>query len=141
MSCEHIREMLLTDYHDGRLSARKRRDIDLHLAGCADCRLLSERVYSQAVKPFNGVQAAMPNDFCWSQIKRRIAQEPVPVVRKFAWMMRPALVSVSLCMMFVVAGMVFYQTKTNQTPYMTYVLAGDANNSDEVSRNIEEYFL
>ncbi len=140
MNCEQSQEMLLSDYHDGRLSAHQRREIDQHLTVCPACKLLSERIYDQTIKPFNQTEHAMPDDFCWSQIKRRIAQVPAPAPKPF-WLLRPALVFSSLCVMLMIGGVIFKQYTISQTPSIAYMLSSDTDTNDEVSASIEEYFL
>lgn len=140
-NCEHIKEVLMSDYHDGRLSADKRIFIDTHLKDCADCRALSASVYQQTIKPFNHIKSQMPDEFCWHQIKRQIQQAPAPRPKAFILSWRPALATLSLCVMLIVTGVVYKNMTINQTPYLSFVLAGDADNVDEVTNNIEQYFL
>ncbi len=141
MSCEHIQEILLSDYHDGRLSAGKRRDVNAHLQQCASCRLLAERINARVIKPFDQLSSPMPDEFCWSQIKRRIESQAVPAPRRMSWVMRPAFATASICVMLMVVGITVVRNNSGQTPYMSYVLASDTESNDEVSSSIEEYFL
>lgn len=140
-NCKHIQEMLMTDYHDGVLSAVKRASIDGHLKTCADCHAISLQVYNQTIKPFNQVKSQMPDDFCWSQIKRRINQAPAVRPKTFVFGWRLASASLSFCVLLIVAGITYKNMTINQTPYLSYVLASDTESVDEVTNNIEQYFL
>lgn len=140
-NCEHIREILFSDYHDGSLNARSRKELDGHLSVCPDCLLLSKQIYQQTIEPFNQAQAQMPDEFCWSQIKRRISQQPSTAPAPIPWWMRPVLAAVSLSIMVIVSGVALRQHALNQTPYLAYVMAEDTQVNDEISQSIEEYFL
>jgi anti-sigma factor RsiW len=43
MTCQEI-EIKIPDYHENKLSPSQRLDVETHLAGCADCRVLAQQL-------------------------------------------------------------------------------------------------
>jgi anti-sigma factor RsiW len=93
-------ESLIDAYHDGQLNESERREVDRHLAGCADCArqmarlsFLSTRVFRAAPPP------PTPTDFFVTRVMAAVRASDATGVRPaFRW---PALVFAAL-VLFVV---------------------------------------
>jgi len=101
MNCEQMESHLIA-YLDGRASARERREVDQHLAGCAACRSRAEG--------FRGVwnvleETPAPEPSAWfdARLRQRIAVEPPPGIwtRLAAWLPQPRLALASLMLIAV----------------------------------------
>lgn len=148
MNCEHVRTLILTDHADGQLPAPQAARVENHLMHCPSCRLLAEKVRRDTIVPLNGVQRAGPDEFVWLRLKQKLQQDEVvehagvgiaDIVRHFLYPLRP--VAVVACLFVMVSAGLLVRGSFMQQPYLSYVLAGDSQGSDEVSAGIEQYFL
>ncbi len=72
MNCNHVRDLILTDYLDDRLSGTVLNAVKAHLAKCTACREF-ERVARQAtVEPFRGLSMAQAPDEVWQNVRERV---------------------------------------------------------------------
>jgi anti-sigma factor RsiW len=72
MTCEKIKELILTDYIDNQMSDEDKIRIDIHLANCRKCKELLETVKNTAVKPFANAKKMEPPEFIWQRVKEAI---------------------------------------------------------------------
>lgn len=76
MKCNEVRDIVITDYVDGELDTGAKREIDLHLQGCASCRQFMEAVMAAAVAPLRGAQTAVPPPWLWQRIASGLERKP-----------------------------------------------------------------
>jgi len=75
MSCEKIRELILTDYIDNEISDKEKIRLNIHFANCRKCKEFSETVKSTVVKPFANVEKIELPGFIWHRVKEAIIAE------------------------------------------------------------------
>lgn len=101
MKCERMESQLVA-YLDGRATARERREVEQHLAGCVEC--------GARVEGFRGVwkvlhETPAPEPSAWfdARLRQRIAAEPGPGMwsRLVAWLPQPRLALASLTLIAV----------------------------------------
>lgn len=147
MNCERIKDLILTDYSDGQISAQGRKQVEDHTAHCASCRSLAQRVLKESVAPFQQLTPARCDDFVWQRIKQKL-QEPQPppagvgvldILGNFLYPFRPLAIAASLVFLLAIAPMM-YSNFTPQQSYLTYVMETDSG-SDDITAGVEQYFL
>lgn len=101
MKCEQMEPKWIA-YLDGRVSARERREVDLHLAACAACRARVEGLRG-VWKVLEETPAPEPSAWFDAQLRQRIAAEPPPGVwsRLAVWLPQPRLALASLALLLV----------------------------------------
>lgn len=101
MNCERIESYLIA-YLDGRASVSERREVDLHLAGCAACRARVEG-FRGVWKVLEETPATEPSAWFDARLRQRIATEPPPGVwsRVAMWLPQPRLALASLMLVAV----------------------------------------
>ena len=67
MTCKHIQEWILTDYIDGFLSPKDKAMVDGHVASCAECRSVLDRVTRLVETPLKQSPKMQANDFLLHQ--------------------------------------------------------------------------
>lgn len=148
MNCKHVQDLVLTDYSDGQMPPERARRVEGHLAHCASCRALAQKVRQDLAGPLEGARAPGPDAFVWLRIKEKIRQEAAiedpgisvaDMVRNFVQPFRPVAVMACLFVMLGV-GLVIRQNLSHQQPYMAYMMGAEAQ-GDDVSAGIEQYFL
>ncbi|HZT76547.1 MAG TPA: zf-HC2 domain-containing protein [Vicinamibacterales bacterium] len=77
----------LSDYLDDELTAGERREVDAHLAGCAECRAVLDEL-QQVVARARTVEPRPPHADLWPGVARRIE---TPVMRRLAFTLPQAL--------------------------------------------------
>ena len=101
MKCEKVRDLILTDYLDGRMAEDDKRELELHLAGCSRCRELSAATKKVVAGPFSKAERVSPPESVWHDIRdtikageRGIARRPAAdflgKLRSFLAFPRPA---------------------------------------------------
>lgn len=79
MSCTDYREAI-AEFVDGTLDAAGQRELERHVAGCADCRALVADLKSIQAAAFT-LERRDPPAAAWKTIRDRIAAEPLPDTR------------------------------------------------------------
>jgi hypothetical protein len=79
MSCNDYRTAI-AEFVDGTLDAASQRDLERHVAGCADCRALVADLKSIQAAAFT-LERRDPPARAWNAIRERIAAEPLPDAR------------------------------------------------------------
>lgn len=125
IGCEDIRERLLA-HHEGDLAAEERRQVEAHLATCANCTreagLIREALGRVQALPVPEPAAGFWEDF-EATVRRRIAAEPpprpAPWARVAAWLGRslrqrriPALAAATALGLLLAIGLV----RTHRAP-------------------------
>ncbi len=74
MNCGQIKDILLTDFLDGRLSLESTKTVDEHLSGCLACRalLMSAQQVDAQIKSVPVIEQAPFH--VWARIANKIAQ-------------------------------------------------------------------
>jgi predicted anti-sigma-YlaC factor YlaD len=75
MDCERIREIISSDYIDGELNEKLKRQIQAHLSACDECRAFEMSLRKIAVEPFKNLKEIRPPDSIWERIKENIITE------------------------------------------------------------------
>ena len=79
MSCNDYREAI-AEFVDGTLDAAGQRELERHVAGCADCRALVADLKSIQAAAFT-LERRDPPAHVWKAIRERAAAEPSPDAR------------------------------------------------------------
>ncbi len=72
MNCQIAKELIKTDYIDGRLSLQKETELLTHLEQCPSCRKLAEEMQSLR-ESFCSMEREVPPHFIWENIKTSIS--------------------------------------------------------------------
>jgi anti-sigma factor RsiW len=111
MECKRTKELLLSDYRDGRLDESSSSELKAHLDKCFDCRSFEAAIREAAVLPFKDLQRHEVPEAVWRNIKERIADRgdrPLSLLEvikgrlKVLASPKPALVFASTMVIFLV---------------------------------------
>ncbi len=69
MKCEYVRDMIMTDYIDGRMGDERRLPLEKHLAVCPGCRGFLAQAMRASVRPLKGSRESCVPEYLWGQIK------------------------------------------------------------------------
>jgi hypothetical protein len=117
MTCHTER---LSDYLDGELSPAERRDVDLHLAGCADCRaVLRELALVKETAADLAGDEAMPERDLWPQVAWRMQARRASI--SLSW---PQALAAGVALMAVSSGAVWMAMRTAPEPRPPAAAAG-----------------
>ncbi|MBF0522186.1 MAG: zf-HC2 domain-containing protein [Candidatus Omnitrophica bacterium] len=165
MRCEKVQESILTDYLDAQMNAKQKKDIELHLAGCVQCREFSIAAQKTVIEPFEQAQNATPPSFLWPRIKNAILsgqEQKESFLEKFwlnwkpaFYIPKPAFVFATVAMFIILFGVVAHlktgnlsvvkTTSGDQTEYLSYLSEESEdtiiNEGKGLGTAIEEYFL
>ncbi len=73
MNCEAMRELILTDYIDGEMDAKRKIFMEGHLAACPGCKEFSAAAKETAVEPFlDAARVGVPGSV-WRRVEEKIA--------------------------------------------------------------------
>jgi len=75
---EQIKELILTDYLDGRLSETDKREVDHWIEREPEIREFFEAVKRSSVQPFGSLKDFEPPEEVWLNIKERIERADAP---------------------------------------------------------------
>ncbi len=149
MNCKQMQDVILTDYMDGQLSPKRMKQIDDHLITCLNCRMLANDTRQGIEAAFKDIGRAAVDPFVWQRIKNKINDNASiehagvrrgDILKNFLQPFKPWALALSVFFMLA-AGMVMSQGLVGREPYLTYIIAADGQNSDDVSSSIETYFL
>ena len=158
---EQIKEIILTDYLDGRLDETAKKEIDTVISQDVELTEFLNAVMKSAQEPFNNIQDAQPPEHVWQNIKEQIEGSQTPSILedfldriKILWA-RPrlsfALGSVAtVLIVFLWVGT--SQFRNTPVPYnsehvenLIFLAGGDIVDPEDISNgfgtSIEEYFL
>ncbi|HPB67538.1 MAG TPA: zf-HC2 domain-containing protein [Candidatus Omnitrophota bacterium] len=75
MNCNQVRDFILTDYMDDRLSGTVLNAVKAHLSKCPDCREFERVARQAAVEPFRGLSMAHAPDEVWQNVRERVLEQ------------------------------------------------------------------
>ncbi len=75
MKCSDVREYILTDYLDERMSADAQASLERHLAECVGCREFEAQARRIMTAPFRQAERLSPPEGLWEKIHARIVAE------------------------------------------------------------------
>lgn len=79
MDCNRMKEIILTDYIDGRLNARELKDVEAHLASCKPCRAAASELLSLRAE-FGKSRREEPPSEVWERIRSEVERTPAATV-------------------------------------------------------------
>lgn len=118
MRCEEIRELLLSDYLDGELSAQMSTAVKEHLAGCKTCTELEARIRLSAVEPFRGLEPVKPAESVWRNISESI-KAPTRPERKIS--PRPVFLAATIAVLLVAAAFLMHHSYAEKKDIGLYI--------------------
>jgi len=125
LRCADIRENL-SAFLDDELDTQKRKQMELHISKCADCRMEAERL-REMIGIIGGTERPRIPAQLWEGTRRRIeaaSQLPArtPVLRMPRWVFVPAAAVVFILLFYFVGGQLFfYSYKTETIPITVYL--------------------
>lgn len=153
MRCEQIRELLLTDYLDGRLDAAARSRVEEHTDSCAECRLVLEELQTDGARPVLAGGTRLPPESVWLRIRdsiegRRQEQGVAEFLRSLFRSHKPAF-ALSTVMTVVVVGLLLaripqrnrYALNAYLYTQAEYLAAANGETSADLGTTIEELFF
>jgi len=158
MKCEHIKELLLTDYLDDQVTESQKQKIEEHLARCVVCRELAGETREFLKKPFENTQQIKAPGHLWNKIKAAIEQQQKESLIQKAWdalsdtfaKHKPAFalstVAVSILFLAMLVKIPEWQTARAANDYLIeqfdYIVSSDSQ-EDAVADGfwVDEYFL
>jgi anti-sigma factor RsiW len=75
MKCKDVRDGILSDYLDGEMQERQKKELEAHLSSCGRCREFERTVRRSVGEPLRGAERFMPREAVWQKIRERIAEE------------------------------------------------------------------
>jgi predicted anti-sigma-YlaC factor YlaD len=161
MTCEKIRELLLTDYVDGRVTEEINAYVQKHLQECEACRRFEEKIQLVSLRRFKDTREAIP-DSIWSSIKEKIGKreaeklsllEQIKERLKVFLTPRPAFALAATMVIFLVAFGAVTKYKmdrsrvaeyfSQQSDFLGVLYTGESNGTrvDNLGTSLEEYFF
>jgi anti-sigma factor RsiW len=110
ITCRHIKKHL-SAYMDNELPAKKRLQIENHLAECRNCSQLSadwERIYFQLAQ----IPEAKAAPFFETRLKARLEQTSAPRLPMPRFIMRAALVPAAVCVGLLIGAVLGIELNT-----------------------------
>jgi anti-sigma factor RsiW len=156
MFCSKVKDLLTTDYLDGRLQEAQAEEVRAHLAHCPSCAKLEKELQAQRLL-FQQVIPEQPPQQVWENIRETIIAERLvregrgsllERLKDRLWQPRPALALASafavILMVIIFAGNFISKKAPLPAADNTELLATYDLNGDSISgfgTSIEEYFL
>lgn len=75
MTCEKMRELILTDHTDNELPADIAQEVKEHLAACPACAAFAAEVRRAAVEPFKDVRPVTPSPAVWWRVRGAVVRK------------------------------------------------------------------
>ena len=166
MKCEKVRDLILTDYLDGRMAEGDKRELELHLATCNRCREFSAAAKRVVAEPFNTAERVSPPESVWHNIRdtikageRVIARSPVAdfldKLKSFLVFPKPAFAVATVAVAVLLAVFIARLPAEKQVvlndyldEQVTFLVSLDTDVIDaynggsvDLDTSIEEYFL
>ncbi len=159
MNCKKMKELILTDYVDGRLAGRALEELELHLGSCQDCHALVEELRA-AGKLFRAVGQEEPPSEVWYKIRAEIGAAParfglpetvLAYARYYLSRLRPAVVitSAAILLLFALTAVRlmprtdYMETLSSEDDILAISYTGDYENGPEsdLGTAAEMFFL
>ena len=113
MTCEKMRELILTDHIDNELSAPVAQQMKEHLAACPACAAFEAEVRRSAVEPFKDVAPVTPPPAVWWRVRGA-------VVRKWRFP-KPAFAVATVAVMLIAAIFVTQYQRVEDRALTNYI--------------------
>lgn len=120
MRCRQVRDLILTDFIDSRLSAENERELVSHLEQCPACYDYFQEVCCCVVDPFQNVDAIRPGSSFVKELEQKFYEEKRVLAKKrigetvFEWIAEVlfptpanAFVNAIFCSIVLIAWVVF----------------------------------
>ena len=167
MKCEHVKELILTDYLDEQLGKEQKEQIEKHLTICRDCKEYELLTRTAVVGPFNNLEKHNPPKATWNKIREQIEEERplhepansfadlILRIKSFLHIPKPAFVVTSILVLLLV-GITVIKLKPDdqnvvqvdpesQIECINYLMTvfdqETVNGNDDFGTSIEDYFL
>ncbi|MDD3089320.1 MAG: zf-HC2 domain-containing protein [Candidatus Omnitrophica bacterium] len=72
MKCDKVRDIIITDYMDGRLTGAAALNIENHLAECRECREYHKTMLKKTSELFEGLEPMDPPQEVWEAISGKL---------------------------------------------------------------------
>lgn len=164
MKCEQIKELILTDYIDGRMTASAKEGLEKHLMACHDCLEFARVAKAMAVEPFEKMPREKTPENVWMNIKEKITAREESVLmgwlekirdifRSEVGFSRPVMAFAGTCLVVMAIGLVhltgidsnFVQMvearQQEETEYMLAMSLSTPESEAGYGSNVEQYFL
>ena len=136
LRCSSFRENL-SAFLDDELNPRKRKQMELHISECADCRQETEKL-REMIGIIGGMERPEVPAYLWEGTRRRLeaaSQLPVRalVLRMPRWVFVPAAAVVFTLLLYFLGGqLLFYKYETEPIPVTVYLQEHVLSYSDQV---------
>jgi predicted anti-sigma-YlaC factor YlaD len=161
MNCEHIQELILTDYLDGALAESPKRHLEDHLARCPQCFEFAKAAKITAFEAFERVEKVQPPEHLWARIEDAILEKTNPVeipipswferLKSLLAVPRPAYALITVLFLFLAVGtfnQFNIQKATGGDRSMEYLVSlmsttteSSTSDSSDFGTAVEQYFL
>lgn len=125
LKCSFCRKNL-SAFLDGELGPQERRQVELHISDCADCRREMERL-RKMVRLVGGMERPEVPAQLWEATQRKLAtssDQPIRiwVFRKPVWAIAPAAAAVLMMLLYFAGGQLFFSGyKAERIPVTVYL--------------------
>ncbi len=125
LKCSFCRKNL-SAFLDGELGPQERRQVELHISDCADCRREMERL-RKMVRLVGGMERPEVPAQLWEATQRKLAtssDQPIRiwVFRKPMWAVAPAAAAVLMMLLYFAGGQLFFSGYKAETIPVTVYL-------------------
>ncbi len=125
LKCSFCRKNL-SAFLDGELDPQERRQVELHISDCADCRREMERL-RKMVRLVGGMERPEVPAQLWEATQRKLAtssDQPIRiwVFRKPVWAIAPAAAAVLMMLLYFAGGQLFFSGYKAETIPVTVYL-------------------
>ncbi len=164
MNCKRIKELLMTDYIDGEMSAESQKQLKQHLNSCDKCRQFEETLQKTVVEPFKKAQEFKPPEAVWDRIRTAITAQETQTesflerlrnrLFRVFYIPRPVFAAAAIMTVILITAAVIFTKLVfdnqkiasaylhEQIQFLSYLDAGYSNgNGIDLGTCIEEYFL
>lgn len=155
MKCKKIRDILLTEYIDGRADETIKMETERHLKECNECGEYYKVLKEKVVAPLRKAERVEAPEGTWEGVRDRIIQRELDKrkIPAFLNIRKPAMVLISTLVLLVLvfggAGYMKYTGERSLNDYIegqaSFLLAlsegTDIDNGNGFGTSIEEYFL
>ena len=166
-----IKDLILTDYLDGRLQGKLKADMENHIESCANCRAFLKLAKENLAELFEGIVREKTPDEVWKNLRKSLIErqkvayhKPVMAllekIRRLIFIPKPAFAIASALSILLIAVILirFNPLKqsgefdavnlggeSEQVQYLNYVMSYSYTSADsevaDYGTDMEKYFL
>jgi len=149
MNCKIIEELILTDYVDGKLRGEALQEVEAHIASCANCRKIAEKL-ALAEKAFKDIDREEPPPTVWHNIKAEISVRHNRLFPSLSHLRPAVLIATAVLLVFftilvtqIMPGKSIIQPAADQDDILALASTGEGWNGEDydLGTSVEEYFL